>query len=143
MARGEFDGKDVLDRYIALIKRTGGQGPQDIARLPAPKDVIKDVLLDVLRKASPDMDATPVKQAFMLLATFQDLPNLTSGSVDNWPDGMTETADPGMDSTSPHKAAHEKVSSLTNQNDPNAEPSMITAASAISAPTMATMKTLK
>jgi hypothetical protein len=110
MARGEFDAKDVLDRYIALIKRTGGQGPQDIARLPAPKDVIKDVLLDVLRKASPDMDATPVKQAFMLLATFQDLPNLASGSVDNWPDGMTETFDPGMDSTSPHKAAHEKVS---------------------------------
>jgi hypothetical protein len=110
MARGEFDAKDVLDRYIALIKRTGGQGPQDIARLPAPKDVIKDVLFDVLRKASPDMDTTPVKQAFLLLATFQDLPNLTSGSVDNWPDGMTETADSGMDSTSPHKAAHEKVS---------------------------------
>ena len=110
MARGEFDAKDVLDRYIALIKRTGGKGPQDIARLPAPKDVIKDVLFDVLRKASPDMDTTPVKQAFMLLATFQDLPNLTSGSVDNWPDGMTETADPGMDSASSHKAAHEKVS---------------------------------
>ena len=110
MARVEFDAKDVLDKYVTLIKRTGGQGPQDIARLPAPKDVIKDVLFDVLRKASPDMDTTPVKQAFMLLATFQDLPNLTSGSVDNWPDGMTETADPGTDSTSPHKAAHEKVS---------------------------------
>src|SRR5262249_11146988 len=108
MARGEFDAKDVLDRYIALIKRTGGQGPQDIARLPAPKDVIKDVLLDVLRKALPDMDATPVKQAFMLLATFQDLPHLASGSVDDWLDSMTETLDPR--SASPHKAVHDTVS---------------------------------
>ena len=83
MARVEFDAKDVLDKYIALIKRTGGQGPQDIARLPAPKGVIKDVLLNVLRKASPDKDATAVKQAFILLATFQDLPILASGSIDD------------------------------------------------------------
>ena len=111
MARVEFDPKDVLDRYIALIKRTGGQGPQDIARLPAPKDVIKNVLLDVLRKASPNMYATPVKQAFMLLSTFQDLPNLASGSVDDWlDDSMTETFDPHMDSASPHKAVHNTVS---------------------------------
>jgi len=110
MARVEFDPKDVLDRYIALIKRTGGQGPQDIDRLPAHKDVIKGVLLDVLRKASPNMDATPVKQAFMLLATFQDLPNLASGSVDDWLDSMTETFDPRVDSASPHKAVHDTVS---------------------------------
>jgi hypothetical protein len=109
MARVEFDAKDVLDRYIALIKRTGGQGPQDIARLPAPKDVIKNVLLDALRKASPDIHATPVKQAFMLLATFQDLPNLASGSVDDWLDSMTETFDPRMGSASPHKAVHDTV----------------------------------
>src|SRR5262249_50116275 len=110
MARVEFDAKDVLDRYIALIKRTGGQGPQDIARLPAPKDVIKDVLLHVLRKASPDMDATTVKQAFMLLATFQDLPNLASGSIDDWLDHMTDTSDPPMQSSSLPKAAQHTVS---------------------------------
>jgi hypothetical protein len=106
----QFDAKDVLDRYIALIKRTGGQGPQDVARLPAPKDVIKDVLLGILRKASPDMDATPVKQAFMLLATFQDLPNLASGSVDDWLDPMTETFNPRMDSASPHESTRDTVS---------------------------------
>ena len=110
MARVEFDAKDVLDRYIALIKRTGGQGPQDIARLPAPKDVIKDVLLDVLRKASPDMDATPVKQVFMLLATFQDLANLASGSNDDWPDRMTERSDASMESSALPKAAQDTVS---------------------------------
>jgi hypothetical protein len=98
MARVEFDAKDVLDKYVALIKRTGGQGPQDIARLPAPKGVIKDVLLNVLRKASPDMDATAVKQAFILLATFQDLPILASGSIDDWLDSMTEKSDPPMES---------------------------------------------
>jgi hypothetical protein len=104
MARVEFDAKDVLDKYIALIKRTGGQGPQDIARLPAPKGVIKDVLLNVLRKASPDMDATAVKQAFILLATFQDLPILASGSIDDWLDSMTEKSDPPMESNP--KPAH-------------------------------------
>jgi hypothetical protein len=96
MARVEFDAKDVLDRYIALIKRTGGQGPQDIARLPAPKGVIKDVLLNVLRKASPDMDATVVKRAFILLATFQDPPILANGSIDDCLDSMTEKSDPPM-----------------------------------------------
>src|SRR5262245_56044347 len=116
MALVEFDTKDVLDRYIALIKHTGGQGPQDIARLPAPKDVIKDLLLDVLRKASPNMDATPVKQAFMLLATFQDQPNLASGSVDDWLDSMTETFDPRVDSASPHKAVQDTVSRKTYHN---------------------------
>jgi hypothetical protein len=98
MARVEFDAKDVLDKYVTLIKRTGGHGPQDIARLPAPKSVIKDVLLNVLRKASPDMDATAVKQAFILLATFQDLPILASGSIDDWLDSMTEKSDPPMES---------------------------------------------
>src|SRR5215510_12879780 len=110
MARVEFDAKDVLDRYIALIKRTGGEGPQDIVRLPAPKDVIKEVLLDVLRKAPPDLDATPIKHAFMLLATFQDLTNLTSVAIDEWSDRMNETSDPSMDSASLLKAAQEKVS---------------------------------
>jgi hypothetical protein len=110
MARVEFDAKDVLDRYIALIKRTGGQGPQDIARLPAPKDVIKDVLLHVLRKASPDMDATTVKEAFMQLATFQDLPNLAGSSIDDWPDRMTNTSNPPMESNSLPKAAQDTVS---------------------------------
>ena len=105
----EFDAKDVLDRYIALIKRTGGQGPQDIARLPAPKYVIKDVLLDVLRKASPDMDTTPVKRAFVLLATFQDPPDFGIGSVDDWLDRFTESSD-SVQSASPHRAAHETLS---------------------------------
>jgi hypothetical protein len=110
MARVEFDAKDVLDRYIALIKRTGGQGPQDIARLPAPKDVIKDVLLHVLGKASPDMDATTVKEAFMQLATFQDLPNLAGSSIDDWPDRMTNTSNPPTESNSLPKAAQDTVS---------------------------------
>jgi hypothetical protein len=110
MPHAEFDAKDMLDRYIALIKRTGGQGPQDIARLPAPKDVIKDVLLDVLRKASPDMDTTPVKRAFVLLATFQDPPDFGIGSVDDWLDRFTESSDSEMQSASPHRAAHETPS---------------------------------
>jgi hypothetical protein len=110
MARVEFDARDVLDRYIALLKRTGGEGPQDIAKLPAPKDVIKEVLLDVLRKAQPDLDATPIKQAFMLLATFQDLDNLASVALDEWSDRLNETSDPSMDRSSLIKAAQEKVS---------------------------------
>ena len=109
MARVE-DAKDVLDRYIALIKRTGGQGPQDIGRLPAPKDVIKDVLLHVLGKASPDMDATTVKEAFMQLATFQDLPNLAGSSIDDWPDRMTDTSNPPMESSSLPKGAQDTFS---------------------------------
>jgi len=106
----QFDAKEVLDRYIALIKRTGAQGPQDIGRLPAPKDVIKDVLLDVLRKASPDTNTTPVKQAFILLATFQDLRNSATGSVDDWLDPMTETFNPGMDNASPQQSGRDTVS---------------------------------
>ena len=110
MARVEFDAKDVLDRYIALIKRTGGEGPQDIAKLPAPKDVIKEVLLDVLRKAPPDLDATPIKRAFILLASFQDLNNLASAATDEWSDRINETTDSSMDSDSLLKAAQETVS---------------------------------
>ena len=56
------------------------------------------------------MDATTVKQAFMLLATFQDLPNLASGSIDDWLDSMTETFDPRVDSASLPKAAQHTVS---------------------------------
>jgi hypothetical protein len=72
--------------------------------------VIKDVLLHVLRKASPDMDATPAKQAFKLLATFQDPPNLASGSIDDWLDHMTEMSDPPMVSSSLRKSAQDTVS---------------------------------
>src|SRR5215470_6703229 len=110
MARVEFDAKDVLDRYIALIKRTGGEGPQDIAKLPAPKDVIKEVLLHVLRKAPPDLDATPIKRAFILLASFQDLHNLASAATDEWSDRINETTDSSMDSDSLLKVAQETVS---------------------------------
>src|SRR5262249_148673 len=110
MARVEFDAKEVLDRYIELIKRTGGEGPQDIAKLPAPKDVIKDVLLHVLRKATPDLDATTIKRGFIVLAAFQDLNNLASAATDEWSDRINETADPSMDSDSLLKAAQERAS---------------------------------
>jgi hypothetical protein len=64
----------------------------------------------VLRKAPPGLDATTIKRAFILLATFQDLNNLASVAIDEWSDRMNETTDPSMDSASLLKAAQETVS---------------------------------
>jgi hypothetical protein len=62
--RVEIDAREVLDKYIALIRKTGGRSPQDLSELPAPKPVIKAVLLHVLKIAPREADVTPIKQAF-------------------------------------------------------------------------------
>lgn len=67
------------------------------------------MLLDVLRKASPDTNTTPIKQAFVLLATFQEIRNSASGSVDDWLDPMTETFN-SQDNASPQESGRDTIS---------------------------------
>ena len=94
--RIEIDAKEVLDKYIALIRKTGGRSPQDVSDLPAPKPVIKAVLLHVLRIAPRDADVAPIKQAYLALATFQDQEGVAKVSLDGWLERMTEQSDPSM-----------------------------------------------
>ena len=108
--RVEFDAKDVLDRYIVLVRKTGGRSPQDVSDLPAPKPVIKAVLLHVLKLASRDSDLTPLKEAYVTLAIFQDQKGAAKDSIDGWLEQMTEITDPSMTNAELRAAAQKTAS---------------------------------
>jgi len=68
--RVEIDAKDVLDKYIALIRRTEGRSLQDVSALPVSKAVLKAILLHVLKNAPQGSNLTPIKRAYLELAVF-------------------------------------------------------------------------
>jgi phosphatidylserine/phosphatidylglycerophosphate/cardiolipin synthase-like enzyme len=108
--RKEFDAKEVLDKYIALIRRTGGRGPQDVSDLPAPKSVIKAVLLHVLQLAPKDSDIAPMKRAFLYLAEFQDQQKAAKASIDTWLTGIDNQTNSQSSDAALREAAQKTVS---------------------------------
>ena len=108
--RIEFDAKDVLDKYVVLIRKTGGRSPQNILDLPAPKSVIKAVLLHVLKLAPSDSDLAPLKEAYIALATFQDQKAAANDAIDGWLAQMDEITDPSMTDAELRLAAQKTAS---------------------------------
>jgi hypothetical protein len=108
--RIEIDAKDVLEKYVELIRQTGGRGPQDVTDLPAPKHVVKEILLFVLRNAPRDSDVTAMKRAFLALATFQDLKEWAKNSLDRWDVAMERRTGPSMSDAELSKIARDVVS---------------------------------
>ena len=108
--RIEFDAKDVLDKYVVLIRKTGGRSPQNILDLPAPKSVIKAVLLHVLKLAPSDSDLAPLKEAYIALATFQNQKAAANDAIDGWLAQMDEITDPSMTDAELRLAAQKTAS---------------------------------
>jgi hypothetical protein len=94
--RVEIDAREVLDRYIDLIKRTGGGGSQDVSALPASKAVIKAILMHVLRNAPKGSDLAPIKHAYLELAVFQDQRSAAVQTIDSWLERVSADAHSSM-----------------------------------------------
>ena len=110
MTHTEIDAKEVLDKYVALIRKTGGRGPQNLSNLPASKEVLKAVLIHVLKLSPPDADITPLKQAYLFLAAFQDQKAVAESSIDGWLAQMSEKTNSAMSDNELHNAARSTVS---------------------------------
>ena len=108
--RVEFDAKDVLDKYVVLIRKTRGGSPKNILDLPAPKSVIKAVLLHVLKLAPSDSDLAPLKEAYIALATFQNQKAAANDAIDGWLAQMDEITDPSMTDAELRLAAQKTAS---------------------------------
>ncbi len=108
--RVEIDAKEVLDKYIALIRKTKDRRPQDESNLPAPKSVIKAVLLHVLKIAPHDSNLEPLKMAYLELANFQDQKAVSKESIEGWLARMKDNTNPSMSDAELRAAAGTTVS---------------------------------
>jgi len=108
--RIEIDAKDVLDKYIALIRKTRGRSPQDVSALPASKAVLKAILLHVLTNSPQGSNLTPIKQAYLELAVFQAQQNAATRTLDRWQERMDEHCDSSMTDAELRAVAQRTVS---------------------------------
>jgi len=73
MAQPEFDPRDVLERYVAILGQPSVLVVRDAAELAHPKESIRNVLLHCIRTEA-DQDAREyLRNAYVSLSSFQEI----------------------------------------------------------------------
>jgi len=73
MAQPEFDPRDVLERYVAILGQPSVLVVGDAAELAHPKESIRNVLLHCIRTEA-DQDAREyLRNAYVSLSSFQEI----------------------------------------------------------------------
>jgi hypothetical protein len=73
MTGSEFDPRDVLERYVALLGRPAASVVRDVSELAHPKDAIRAVLQHCIRTATDAATRDFLKEAYTSLSNFQAL----------------------------------------------------------------------
>lgn len=69
----EYDAKDVLERYLIVLRAPSKCLLRDVSELPYPKEVIKAVLTHSIELAADREIRELLKSAYISLADFQDM----------------------------------------------------------------------
>ena len=73
MSALEYDARDVLDRYVALLSRPGAGPIRDAAELAHPKDIVKVVLQHCIKAIDEADKRSFLRDAYLALGNFQRL----------------------------------------------------------------------
>jgi len=73
MTKPEFDPRDVLEKYVALLSTPASSVVRDLSELAHPKDAIKAVLQHCIRTAADREARDLLKNAYTSLSSFQNL----------------------------------------------------------------------
>jgi hypothetical protein len=69
----QYDARDVLDRYIATLKKPNDGIIRDASELADPKDIIKFVLQHCIRTIDETDQQRFLREAYLSLGNFQEL----------------------------------------------------------------------
>ena len=69
----QYDPREVLDRYIAVLAAAGSSVVRDASDLGHPKDIVKFVLQHCIRTVEADDQQVFLRDAYLSLAGFQVL----------------------------------------------------------------------
>jgi hypothetical protein len=73
MAKPDFDPREVLEKYVALLREPGATVVRDALELAHPKESIRNVLQHCIRTEG-DQDAREyLRNAYVSLGSFQDI----------------------------------------------------------------------
>lgn len=81
MTTPEFDPRDVLEKYIALLREPGNSVVRDASELAHPKDAIRFVLQHCIRTASDGETRDFLRNAYISLSNFQTMTDAEKEAV--------------------------------------------------------------
>jgi len=76
MTKPEFDPREVLERYVAVLRDEGGAVVRDVAELAYPKEAIRIVLQHCIRTAADRESREFLRNAYVSLSNFQPISEL-------------------------------------------------------------------
>jgi hypothetical protein len=76
MTKPEFDPRDVLERYVAVLREPGGSVVRDASELAHPKEAIRIVLQHCIKTAADEESRDFLRNAYISLSNFQAISEL-------------------------------------------------------------------
>jgi hypothetical protein len=73
MAKPEFDPREVLEKYVAILREPGNSMVRDESELAHPKEAIRLVLQHCIRTASDQEAREFLRNAYASLSSFQQI----------------------------------------------------------------------
>jgi hypothetical protein len=73
MTKPEFDPRQVLERYVALLRQPGNSVVRDVSELAHPKEAIRIVLQHCIRTAADRESRDFLRNAYTSLSNFQSM----------------------------------------------------------------------
>jgi hypothetical protein len=73
MRHSELDPRDVLEKYVAVLREPGGAVVRDVSELAHPKEAIRIVLQHCIRTAADDAAREFLHNAYASLSNFQQI----------------------------------------------------------------------
>ena len=73
MKSPEYDGRDVLEKFIAILSVPADAPIRDVADLAHPKEVIKSVLQHCIKTIEGADERTFLRSAYLSLGSYQEL----------------------------------------------------------------------
>jgi hypothetical protein len=76
MTEPEFDPREVLERYVAVLREQGGSVVRDASELSHPKEAIRIVLQHCIKTATDRESRDFLRNAYVSLSNFQPISEL-------------------------------------------------------------------
>jgi len=73
MARPEFDAREVLEKYMAVLGQPSTSVVRDVAELAHPKESIRSVLQHCIRTEADEDSREYLRNAYVALSSFQQI----------------------------------------------------------------------
>jgi hypothetical protein len=82
MTKPEFDPREVLERYVAILREPGHPVVRNVAELAHPKEAIRIVLQHCIRTAADTEAREFLRDAYASLSAFQEISDAEKEALD-------------------------------------------------------------